>query len=190
MKIYKHKNYQDYRKAQVATYQRKRDLVWVTNQELAACTQLIYKHTDGLVFTGICHGVRTGYEVDYFQNEFDETAYIEGTEIAESRSDRIIQMDFHDIPDEWENKYDFIYSNSFDHSHMPKKCLNRWMFSLNPTGVCLIHWMQTNVKVNNASDCFSASLNEYRHLIKKKCGFQLVEEASVVKGRVILAIKK
>ena len=38
-----------------------------------------------------------------------------------------IQWDFHDVEPEWLDSADVIYSNSFDHSYAPQRCLDAWM---------------------------------------------------------------
>jgi hypothetical protein len=44
---------------------------------------------------------------------------------------------FKENPD-WLAKVDFIYSNSFDHSYDPEKCLNTWIDSLRIGGLCIL----------------------------------------------------
>jgi hypothetical protein len=63
-----------------------------------------------------------------------------GTEISDSAEQfpNTIQWDFHEVKPEWIGAVDFIYSNSFDHTYDPEKCLNAWMSCLKPGGVCIL----------------------------------------------------
>ena len=86
-----------------------------------------------------------------------------------------------------ENKVDFIYSNSFDHSYDPTMCLDKWMKCIKKgKGVCFIHWMSTNANKIDAADCFAATLKEFGDLFNKK--YQVVEQFGR-RGRIIFMIK-
>ena len=191
MKLYNYKDYDEYVKAQINKYELKRNNVWVNNKELNQIATIIDKRMKKMGINlkeGICHGVRTGYEVEYLQNKFID-AKIYGSEIAESRNDRIYKMDFHEIPDDWYERFDFVYSNSFDHSYDPEKCLDAWMDSLHSLGVCIIHWMATNARTINDSDCFAGTLADYRKLITMN--YDILSEKKMYNGaRVLISIVK
>lgn len=185
MKLYKHKDYQEYTQAQILKNEKKINHVWVKESELRLLSKRIQKLIPNLLF-GICHGVRNATEVMRLR----ELLKIEiiGTDIAPSANKfkYTIQWDFHDIKPEWVNNVDFIYSNSFDHSYDPEKCLDSWMICLKKNGVCFIHWVSTNQNKIDAADCFGGSIKDYRDLFNKN--YKIVEEFGH-KGRTIFAVK-
>jgi len=174
MKVYKHKNYKEYRKAQIVKNERKLQHVWVKNNELELISKRVRKFIPDASF-GICHGVRNAWEVKMLRKLLKIDVL--GTDIAPSANkfQNTIQWDFHNMKDEWKNNVDFIYSNSFDHSYDPEKCLDVWMKCLRKNvGICFIHWMSTNANKIDAADCFAGSIKDYRKLITKQ--YQIVEE--------------
>jgi hypothetical protein len=145
MKLYKHDSYEDYVKAQIDKNVRKIHLTWVNNSEITQIVKRIKKHIQKPKF-GLCHGVRNAWEVKRFR----ELLKIEviGTEISHTANKfpNTIQWDFHNVKNEWVNKVDFIYSNSFDHSYDPEKCLDIWMKCIKKhEGICFIHWMSVQM---------------------------------------------
>ena len=67
---------------------------------------------------------------------------------------------------EWLSSVDFIYSNSFDHSFDPEKCLSAWMSCLKPGGVCLLeHTDAHGPRSANELDPFGAELAIMPYLI-------------------------
>ncbi len=174
MKLYEHESYDAYVKAQVKKNKLKINNVWVRPAELRMIANKVRASIPGAKF-GICHGVRNGHEVKVLRKILKINVI--GTEISPTATNypNVIQWDFHNIKDKWINKVDFIYSNSFDHSYKPAKCLDQWMRCIRQDkGICFIHWMSTNAKKVDAADCFAGSLPEYRKLITEK--YQIVEE--------------
>lgn len=163
MKLYKHENYKHYVKSQIKKNVRKIKLVWVKEKEIKLVCEKIKNMIPNISF-GICHGVRNAWEVQKFR----EILGIEviGTDISPTIKDfpNSIQWDFHEIKDEWVDKVDFIYSNSFDHSYDPSLCLDRWMKCIKKNGLCFIHWVASNENTIDNADCFAASKEEYRKL--------------------------
>jgi hypothetical protein len=172
MKLFKHKNYNKYVKAQVKKNLSKLKNVWVKEEEIRIiCTKI--RKIPG-VFFGICHGVRNSWEVQKFREILNINVI--GTDISPTIIEfpNSIQWDFHEIKDEWINNVDFIYSNSFDHSYDPSLCLDRWMSCIKKDGLCFIQWMATNVDKLDAADCFAATRKEYRDLFNEK--YQVIDE--------------
>ena len=87
---------------------------------------------------GICHGTRRGLEQQWFRKALG--CEVIGTEISDTayQFPQTTQWDFHEAKPEWINSVDFIYSNSFDHSYDPEKCLNVWMSCVRPGGLCIL----------------------------------------------------
>ena len=94
-----------------------------------------------------------------------------GTEISHTadKYQMTIQHDFHEVKDEWINKFDIIYSNSFDHSYDPVKCLNTWKDQLSESGsLYLEHCWQPKHNISRLSDPLEISKEELLNLFKRK----------------------
>jgi hypothetical protein len=184
MRVFEHKDYNHYYQAQLKKYYRKKKNVWVTKEEIIMIVKHIKKHL-GNVESGICHGTRTGWEIQQFKKRLK--CDVIGTEIAPNDIPDTIEWDFHNIKDEWLGKFDFIYSNSFDHSNKPKYCIGQWMTCLKPRGICYVTWMASLLKNPDPADCLFAELKEFRKMFNKN--FVVVDEFKKYKGRIVLAIK-
>lgn len=145
-------NYKKYVDAQVSLNKRKIKKVWVTKEDIKYISQF-------LTGEGICHGARNGFEVREFNKYFNTI----GTDISDNAYRHgLIQWDFHNQKDEWIEKFDFVYTNSFDHSHNPELAFKTFMGQLKKGGKCVVH---TKVKMDNLlpdhlGDCFGASKKE------------------------------
>ena len=184
MRIFKHRDYKHYYDSQVKKYEKKKNNVWIKTEEIEMICVHVHKHI-GKVEHGICHGTRTGWEIQKFRKFLK--ADIMGTEIAPNDISNTIVWDFHKVKDKWIDKFDFIYSNSLDHSDRPDYCIDQWMKCLKTTGICYIHWMASNLKKFDAADCFSASAKEFRNLLNKK--YIVVDEFKKYRGRIVFAVK-
>lgn len=51
------------------------------------------------------------------------------------------------IPQNRIDATDFVYSNSFDHSYDPEKCLNAWMSCLKKGGICILEHTSQVIKL-------------------------------------------
>lgn len=190
MILHKHKDYKEYYDAQVEKNVRKIGLVWIKPRELEAIAKHININIESPVL-GICHGVRNGWEVQQFA-EYTKAKVI-GTDISPTvkEFDNCIQWDFHDVKDEWIDNVDFIYSNSFDHSHSPGVCLDTWMSCLKPNGICYIHHgdYTHEGETGDQADCFNLSTNEMRKFLSSK--YRIKDEFYPMDNkRIIFALKK
>lgn len=186
MKLYKHKSYEKYKDSQIVKNVNKLDNVWVSQKEIKYLISNVSKCI-GHVKSGICHGVRNGWEVKKLREAFPD-ANIIGTDISHTAKnfENIIQWDFHDCKDEWVSKFDFIYSNSFDHAYDPYKCLDAWMMCLSKNGICYIHYEFLN-KHYDSADCFSASKQELKELFRTK--YDIFSCKIFSSNRVIFGLK-
>lgn len=130
-------DYSLYRQTQTGGNKRKLDRVWVQEANIIFLADYIKKIIGQPVF-GICHGTRRGKEQEWFSGYLN--CEMIGTEISDTAKQfpNTIQWDFHNIKPEWENAVDFIYSNSFDHSYDPQKCLSAWVSCIKKGGLCII----------------------------------------------------
>ncbi len=166
MRLFKHRDEEHYTEAQIELtlhkLKHKGDkLSWASCGELARISTWLQGNVTNLT-KGVCHGCRAGYEVREFRRLLDIDVF--GTEIAPVDVEHVIQWDFHYVKPEWLGTFDFIYSNSLDHSRDPEACVSAWMRCLSPSGVCIIHWTRSHNKGLNSADCFRAADGEYVEL--------------------------
>lgn len=149
MKIYQYKNYSEYKKAQVDANIRKLKNVWV---EKSTIDQIKNFKKDATQI--LCHGVRNGKELEFFQKYYPSSQII-GTEISHTakKFKNVVQWDFHNEKEEWKNKFDVVYSNSWDHSYDPTKSLSAWKNQLTNSGhIFLEHGYEVKSNKSKASD--------------------------------------
>lgn len=168
MKLFKHSNYELYRHAQVEANLHKFKQVWVKGCELEYVANHITHNIKPLKF-GVCHGARNGFEVNLLRNLLDIDVI--GTDIAPTahQCEHMIEWDFHDVKPEWIEAFDFIYSNSLDHSYNPALCLARWQSCLRKGGICYVHHYgnRGNKHKVTSVDCFRGPWQEYRQLLQE-----------------------
>jgi hypothetical protein len=118
----------------------------------------------GPVEFGICHGTRRGKEQEWFRKHLG--CEVIGTEISDTAEQfpHTIQWDFHETKPEWVDAVDFIYSNSFDHSYDPEKCLNAWMSCVRRGGICILEHTSGHERVTPL-DPFGAHISRLPYLI-------------------------
>jgi len=183
MKQHKFDDLEDYRDTQIRltrTKYRKNDghpKCYTTETVVQSIfNALIGSHFDDMgTFTfddsdaGLCHGVRTGDEIDMFTATFGGTWI--GTEITPECCDgvKIIEHDFHEIRSDWIDKFKIVYTNALDHAHDPIHALRVWIDQLKPDGRLIIEWSKWSAtfRSRNRADCFAASENEYRDMLEQ-----------------------
>jgi hypothetical protein len=156
-------DYERYRAVQIEGNHLKLANVWVVEENISFLSD--YLRTRKPRF-GICHGTRRGKEQEWFRQRLG--CEVIGTEISDTADQfpNTIQWDFHDVKPEWLGAVDFIYSNSFDHSYDPEKCLNAWMSCLRPNGICIIeHSNMHDTMGASELDPFGASIFVMPYLI-------------------------
>lgn len=162
-------DYDRYRSIQEEGNKRKLDNVWALEDNIGFLSQYLHK-TIGQAHFGLCHGTRRGKEQEWFKKHIGGNVRVIGTEISETASQfpDTIQWDFHEVKPEWINQIDFIYSNSFDHSYDPEKCLNAWISCLKPGGLCILeHTDAHSQKGANELDPFGAHIIQMPYLVAK-----------------------
>jgi hypothetical protein len=151
-------DYENYRKIQEEGNKQKLNWVWVREENVTMLADYI-RGVVGSPSFGICHGTRRGNEQKWFRKHLN--CEVIGTEISDTATQfpHTIQWDFHEVKPEWVDSVDFIYSNSFDHSYDPQRCLNAWMSCVRVGGVCILeHSDYHGPKAANALDPFGAEL--------------------------------
>jgi len=148
-----------YRQVQIAGNHRKLRNQWASEDQISMLAQHI-TYRIGAPRSGLCHGTRRGAEQVWFRKHLPDCEVI-GTEISDTAEQfpHTIQWDFHDVKNEWVGAMDFIYSNSFDHTYDPEKCLDAWMSCIRPGGLCILeHSDDHEMSSVCALDPFGATL--------------------------------
>lgn len=164
MKLYEYENYDDYVEAQTEANHRKLNLIWVQEHTI----KQVFKNKP--VATNIlCHGTRNGTEQKLFKKYYPKSNII-GTEISDTATKfpNTVQHDFHERKEEWIDKFDIVYSNSWDHSYDPEKSLRAWSEQLNNTGRLYVEQgIDPLVNISRRSDPLEIYHEEIVELFKK-----------------------
>jgi hypothetical protein len=181
VKVYNYKNTGEYTQAQIVSNLEKPDCIWVTAGEIKKICRWLLKNCPKLRL-GICHGVRTGFEVSEFRKNLPGVEVV-GTDISPTVKNHkhCVQADFHDLPAKWEGGVDFIYSNALDHSNRPHFCLDQWARTLVNDGILVLHWSKEHFHESGsfgARDCFAASFVEIEKMLRARCKIDHVMEYS------------
>ena len=139
VKIYKYKDYEEYKETQIFYNKKKINHVWADELTLGKVANFITKNIKKDEIKGICHGSRNGFEQSFFNKNILNSSII-GTDISETATNykNSVVWDFHKVKDEWVNYYDFVYSNSLDQSFDPKTALTSWIGQINKGGYIII----------------------------------------------------
>ena len=162
-------DYEEYCRIQVGGNKNKIERVWVIEESIVFLANYI-ESVIGSVRFGICHGTRRGKEQEWFRKYLG--CEVIGTEISDTAEQfpHTIRWDFHDTKPEWIDAADFIYSNAFDHSYDPEKCMNAWMSCVKRGGLCILeHSSEHEVRSRNSPvtklDPFKADMAIMPYLI-------------------------
>jgi hypothetical protein len=158
-------DYEQYRRIQTEGNRRKIDWVWAVEENIAFLADYITR-VAGAPHFGLCHGTRRGKEQEWFRKYLG--CEVIGTEISDTATQfpHTIRWDFHETKPEWIGAVDFIYSNSFDHSYDPQRCLDAWMSCVKPGGLCILeHSSDHSPEVASALDPFRADMVVMPYLV-------------------------
>lgn len=130
-------DYEKYKEVQIATNIRKLDKTSIDDGDIQMLSGWLCDNISPLA-RGLCHGTRNGKEQKLFK-EFTG-AQVLGTDISPTATQfpDTIQHDFHEIKSEWIDHFDFIFSNSYDHSYNLEYCIKQWFRCLRPGGICIL----------------------------------------------------
>lgn len=133
--VYQHAyagGYDEYRAVQIAHNRRKLEAVWADAATLEAIAADLAAH--GLGRSGICHGARNGFEVDWLRARTG--GEVIGTDISPTAAEfpHMVEWDFHDETPDWAGRFDFVYTNSLDQAMDPERALAVWARQIVPGG--------------------------------------------------------
>ena len=174
-KIYKYKNYNEYKDTQIFFNKQKINKVWADENTLKIISNFLKENIKSEKIKGLCHGSRNGFEQKCFINEIPNAEVI-GTDISETANDydNSIVHDFHDEKKEWIENFDFVYSNSLDQSYDPKKALNTWINQIKKDRYVIIeHSDQHGVISSGKMDPFGVEANFFPYLLTEWFGHKI-----------------
>lgn len=185
MQTYKYKNYQEYKDAQISANKKKASRVWAKEENIKAICDYIGNR---VLLQGLCHGTRGGYEQAWFNKYLPHCKTI-GSEIGDASAADTVQWDFNKENPDWINKFDFIYSNSFDHAFNPQETFNIWVDQLKSGGFLIFEYDKRQEhkgdisKAVNKTDPVSIPIDELIELAQKwndKIKFYAVVDMPIV----------
>lgn len=165
MEIYEYKNYEDYLEHQRKWNAKKfGKIVYVQKNTI---DEIVAAHGKNNAKTILCHGTRSGHEQRYFKHRYPEAEVI-GTEIGPSANEApmTVEWDFNKQKPEWVDKFDIVYSNSFDHSITPVECLRTWKDQLSEKGKLYLEYAESRSNVSE-SDPLGATNKEVLGFIEE-----------------------
>ena len=174
-KIYKYKNYDEYKNTQIFFNKQKINKVWADENTLKIVSNFLKENIKPEKIKGLCHGSRNGFEQKCFINEIPNAEVI-GTDISETANDydNSIVHDFHDEKKEWIENFDFVYSNSLDQSYDPEKALNTWINQIKKDRYIIIeHSDQHGVISSGKMDPFGVEANFFPYLLTEWFGHKI-----------------
>lgn len=187
MKIYEYESYDEYVDEQTKANKRKIRNVWV-RKEVLASIKMYCKNPDVI----LCHGTRNAAEQKIFE-KFYPDAEIMGTEISETATQfaNTINHDFHEELPQYLNKCDIVYSNSFDHSYDPEKCMKTWAGQVKEGGHLFLELMIGDENRSKASDPLEISKKEVISLAQKHgLRYVITERGRVSQSELLVFTKK
>ena len=182
-KIYKYKNYDEYKDTQIFFNKQKINKVWADENTLKIVSNFLKENIKSEKIKGLCHGSRNGFEQKCFINEIPNAEVI-GTDISETANDydNSIVHDFHDEKKEWIENFDFVYSNSLDQSYDPEKALNTWINQVKKDRYVIIeHSDQHGVISSGKMDPFGVEANFFPYLLTEWFGHKISKLLKVLK---------
>jgi len=164
--------YDEYLKLQRSTTDAKHRRQWIDNTSIHWIAQRI---KDRIPFpqSGICHGVRSGTEQLWFMEHLPGSRVI-GTDVAHWSDNTPYQVmwDMHDMRPDWNEAFDFVYTNSWDHSYDLDKALNAWIRSLSVGGVLVLTHSSDHVHpsvTDPTGRTLSQLIESVNRVIRKVC---------------------
>jgi len=173
--------YSKYVKTQTEANKKKLDRVFEYEENINMLSEYMQKKLPKIE-SGICHGTRRGKEQEWFSKYLSCDDVI-GTEISDTATQfpKTIQWDFHNLKDEWKNHFDFIYSNSLDHSYDILYCISQWTKCLKKNGLIIINGTTAHMSLfGNKSDIGGYSKKQIQKIINNTPNLKVID---VLKGK-------
>lgn len=161
LKQYRYKSYSQYIATQKKGYKKKRKRIWAREANIEFLSELLSGAKKG-----ICHGVRTGAEVEWFRKYLGADVEVIGTDIGGAKEGLVVHWDFNKPNPEWIGRFDFVYSNSFDHAYDALGTMRVWANQLRRGGTLVIEHSKKHEEATKL-DPFGATPNEVCELMEQ-----------------------
>lgn len=152
--LHKYDSYNEYASIQKNENKKEFNNIWADAKTLKLIAKILMDQMNLISkgdsnISGLCHGSRNGFEVNKLRNYLSSNN-IFGTDISNTANnvDFLIEWDFHNEKKEWNNKFDFVYSNSLDQSYNPILALKTWLKQLKSSGLLFIEHTRDHSVVN------------------------------------------
>jgi len=165
MKIFNYESDTHYRHEQETANIKKLKKIWVQENTIEKIFNDFGKNCSAV----ICHGTRNGAEQNFFKKYYPNADII-GTEISKTAGlfANTIQWDFRKQNKDWLEKFDILYSNSFDHTNIPEETLKVWHEQVKKSGCIYIEFCFDSDNNNSrASDPLEISEKDLMDLFEK-----------------------
>ena len=184
MDHYKYKDYTEYSRIQIVGNALKIKLVFVSVQTVKAMCKYLKNHKP---IKGLCHGARNGTEVKWF-NKYLKDCKTYGTDIS-GTAVMFKNMIVHDMNKEhksWLNKFNFVYSNSWDHSFDIESTLKVWKGQVKKKGFLLLETSHKHEKFVNELDPCRMNIEELKEVVSKNTKMKYKKSIETEKGLVLI----
>lgn len=161
-----------YRKVQIERHQEKASKKRDKGHYLNCCDHLIDLVSNGSEM--ICLGTRNNHERDVFKNGLSSKEVSVYSLDISPNSNADYVMDFNSFPEEWNNKWDIVFSNSLDHSVDATKSFYNWLDVVKVGGIMIIGFYLGDVVVGQA-DCCSFDNDTVESFMFNNDAFEFVE---------------
>lgn len=171
--IYNYSSYDDYITAQKSTTIRKwGKLHYIRDITVNAIADRFKDDIEQM----LCHGTRTGEELVKFSAKMPNV-FVWGSELSDLAKDtpNTTVWDFNVVNPDWVDRFDLVYTNSFDHCITPVETLGVWKDQLRADGRLVIEWTDMQNSKSEYSDPVSATMKEVIAWAEK-AGFRLTEK--------------
>ena len=184
MTAYKYTDYAEYRKAQILGNAKKITLVFVSVDTVKKMSKFLKAYKPKI---GICHGARNGAEVKWF-NKYLKNCRTIGTDISGTAAlfKNMLVHDFNKATKKFVNKFDFLYSNSWDHSYCIEKTLKVWKRQIKKGGFLLLETSPKHEKLSTELDPCRMDIEELKKCVDDNTKLKFIKKIKTEKGFVVV----
>jgi len=126
----------------------------------------------------ICLGTRNNHERDCFKKFGSKLKKVYSLDIAPlSNADFI--YDFNELPKDWNDRWDVVYTNCPDHTFDTTRTFFEWLRVTKPRGILLVGFSNVNIKENlNSYGCCTFNKEQLDDFFKSSKDFVLLKTFS------------
>jgi len=158
-KVFVYESYDDYLKIQKNASLERVGITWTQKDKIAYLCKNYLSLKFKKIKSGICHGARKENEILWFKSALKGCDVI-GTDIIDRASNTLglVQWDFNKENKDWQKRFDFVFSNSLNHSPDPKTTLYAWISQIKLSGIIIVEFNPQIETTLNKVSCFTFSI--------------------------------